>query len=352
MAKRIRIVFSDTNEACVNSLVERFDRELGDKYEKDVITSKEYLEKFLMTPKSIDILIIDENMYDAASLRRMSVANVVLLSESTDTSMNGVAGENVVAKVCKYQRMKDIYDTIIAASNVNISDNDSGAKVIMMYSPIGGIGKTLCSVSLCAKLVAYKERPFFISCETSQSFSAFLNNETFAPAGAERVIKDPSRILNEGRAVIGSEQFDYLKPLECCPSAINLTGETYVSLMSAIRESGRYSHIIIDAASDFTRDTAMLMSFCDKVVVFTGQDQLAAIKVKRMMDNAVFDNRKFVFVCNKFDENQQDYSISGINDGYTISARINRFSSNVGIHDAVNSMLEQKGLTELMRIIR
>ena len=89
----LSIVLCDEDERYLVPLELKFTEEFGEKAEIIVITDKEYLKSFFSTPQNIDVLIINEDLYDE-EYEKQDISNVFLLSE-VDNSMQT---ENMILK--------------------------------------------------------------------------------------------------------------------------------------------------------------------------------------------------------------------------------------------------------------
>jgi Pyruvate/2-oxoacid:ferredoxin oxidoreductase gamma subunit len=134
----IKILMADTDDKYLMPLERKFIDGLEDKADLIVITDPGYLKQYFSTPQKLDILIINEELYDVA-LERHDIANVFILTEEEksprDTETN---------QIYKYTSVKEIYAEVINKSSAkNASfNNTEETRVLMIYSPIGGIGKT------------------------------------------------------------------------------------------------------------------------------------------------------------------------------------------------------------------
>ena len=105
----LSIVLCDEDERYLVPLELKFTEEFGEKAEIIVITDKEYLKSFFSTPQNIDVLIINEDLYDE-EYEKQDISNVFLLSE-VDNSMQT---ENMILKrIYKYTSVKQIYNDVV-----------------------------------------------------------------------------------------------------------------------------------------------------------------------------------------------------------------------------------------------
>ena len=168
----LSIVLCDEDERYLVPLELKFTEEFGEKAEIIVITDKEYLKSFFSTPQNIDVLIINEDLYDE-EYEKQDISNVFLLSE-VDNSMQT---ENMILKrIYKYTSVKQIYNDVVnnmsSETLKTIGDRENNeTEFIMVYSPSGGSGNTLVSMGIAGALSKCNKRVLFNSTDVLQGYN-------------------------------------------------------------------------------------------------------------------------------------------------------------------------------------
>lgn len=288
----VSIMLIDEDESYINPVEKKFIKELGEKAIINIITDRNYMLQYFQTPRHIDILIINKNMY-FTQLEKHDIANMFFLSE-TDT--------NAVRNIFKYISVKYIFDYVInnlRTETKNMIDVSIKTHVIMFYSPMGGCGTTYVS-NIAAKLIARDKKVLYISTEPMQSFAAETGcvkymSDTFEHA----LLSNDHSLIDAMDKELFSSGCDYLAPIHLRIADKVIPLSNYIGFIDRIKNEKNYDYIILDTSSDFNEEKCRLMNFADKVVILTRQDKIAAFKLDSLMSNVDLSNRqKFVIACN------------------------------------------------------
>lgn len=165
----ISIAIVDKNREYLDRLVE-----VLQEYKEltvSMFTSAERLEQVLQT-KKIDIVLFDPDVSEEKiSLKGCGMGICLYSDEAKNTALYAVEH-----KVLKYQRVSMIYKEILKlyAGEANISFDLGGSKntrVLAVYSPIGGSGKTTVSLAMASKLASYGKNVLYLNLEQLNSSS-------------------------------------------------------------------------------------------------------------------------------------------------------------------------------------
>lgn len=308
----LTVVLCDEDERYLVPLELKIAEEFGDKVELIAITEKEYLKFYFSTPQDIDVLIINEALYEE-EYEKHNINNVFLLTEE-DEAMN--TEDISLKKIYKYTSIKQIFNDIISnmssktIKNISSKEKDE-TQFIMVYSPSGGTGNTVVSMGIAAALSKCNKKVLFISTESIQSFNYYLKNKAYLSNDFARELQSHGEnLLGSLRKSVNKEIFDYLLPFEKSTNSYNVTLDNYIYLLDALRYSEDYDFVVLDTSSQFSNNKTKLMSLCHKVIMVSMQSEDAAVKLSRMMDNIdCSDRNKFIFICNKYNENKVNYLI-------------------------------------------
>ncbi len=289
----------------------------------EIITTKRYLEKYFSSPKSIDILIINEELY-TKDIDRHDIKNKFILVEEESNEENGIFKYTSVVDICNYivQNIKS------SSSNLPIEKKDT--QIIVVYSPIGGSGKTTFSVGMSLALANNKD-VMYISTEVLQTFKFLIDeNETASVRLEKSMLKQDCNILDNLSDSISNKVFDYIKPFNSSTSSLGITLENFMHLICNIKELNIYDYLIVDTSSELDYEKCLLMSIANKVVVVANQDKLSINKIDDMLNNIdCSDDNKFEFVCTKFIQENENYLINDtIKDKHMVRHYINYIKEN------------------------
>lgn len=320
----IKIVMADLDEKYLMPLERKFIDEFGDSAEINVITDEAYLQEFFSEPRSLETLIINENLYNR-SLERHDINNVYILSEQMPEESTTEALS--IDRIYKYTSVKEIYSKVANSSSVKsvmTSKNTKETITIMVYSPIGGIGKTTMAAGLSAAIAKNYKKVLYLSTDNIQAFGHLFSSDSYLPANVERQFFQSNEQIYQGiKGYIQTEVFDYIPPFRMALSSLNITMNEYIHMIQSVKETNEYDYIIVDTVSDFFGGISKLMSVADKVLVVTGQDDYSVYKLERLLNNIdTSDKNKFCFVCNKYDSDSTNFLVSN---KYENVCRVNEY---------------------------
>lgn len=343
----IKIIMADTDEKYLMPLERKFIDGLEDKVELIVITDPNYLKIFFTNPQKLDILIINEELYDT-DLERHNIANIFILTEQDPFDNN--TRDLDTNRIYKYTSVKEIYNEIINKSSTRSVplNNIEETKILMMYSPIGGIGKTSISVALCEAITKYHKKVLFVGIDSLQTFGSVIEGLPSMENGVEKLMIEKSEYIYEiMKSKIIARTFDVLPPFHLSLPSLNVKGEDYVNLINGIKGTKDYDYIIIDGASDFTEGISRLMGFANHTIVIAGQDKIATHKLDCLLRNIdCSDHDRFIFVCNKYRSEKANYLDS---DHFTNLCKISEYIDCCPdrIDSEINFLLNNKSIQKL-----
>lgn len=299
-----QIVIADCDEKYLLTLERLFIQEYKFTAEINLISDTKVLKEFFMQPQKIDILLINENLYDDTFIRH----NVSYLFVLTEETFESAENSN---KLYKYIGGKNLMDNVINKSGISHETNlhSDIATVVMAFSPVGGVGQTTLSVGVCTAMARNFRRTLFISIESLQTFGYLLEDKQKLQAGTEKTLQQKSKYAYEKvKPMIISQLYDILPPFPVSLASLGISQEHFIHLIDLIKSSGDYDYIIVDAGRDFTPGTTSLMSMADRIMIVGTQKEDDTYRVNCLLENIdCSDVNRFVMVCNKYDKEEKDY---------------------------------------------
>lgn len=299
---KIRVVLADTDEKYLMPLEKKFIDTFGDSAEINVITDLGYLTTYFSTPQNLDILVINEELYNS-SFERHNIGNIFILSEqpADDTS----TGNLCTNRIYKYTSVKEIFNEVVnnnTTSSIRSLKAQAQTKTIMIYSPVGGAGTTTVACGLSAVLAKNYKRVLFIGSDNLQSFGYLFADQKPLPGDVEKPMATSNEYIYEMiKPHIRREMFDYIPQFARSLSSLNIKLSNLTYLIDCIKASKNYDFIIVDTMSDMTEDVSKTMSYADNIITVLAQDHVSTYKLERLLQNIdCSDNSKFLFVCNKY----------------------------------------------------
>lgn len=296
------IVIVDTDEMYIAALEYRLLESWHEFMEISVITDLKYFSRYFSQSHRIDILIINEQLYND-TVQKQNCDYVFLLREDDDKNSENIrtANDSVSQVLQKYSDIREIMASIMRITH--LTDNKrhiERTQMYMVYSPIGGCGKTICALGLCMALSEYGRKVLYINAESIQNFNYYLKDQRYADASLGYTLgKNNIDLQREIYSEIGSEQFDFLRPLEWTLVSYQLTEQNFFNLAEQISNARIYDDIVVEASTEFSFSKAQWMGKIDKVLLIAQQSQLAVKKITDFLKNVSCSKEQFLIVCNR-----------------------------------------------------
>lgn len=317
-----RIIIADIDLNYIIPLQLKFAEEFIDKIDLEIITDEKYFIDLFLTPQKADVLVVSDSLYNM-DICRHNISNIFLLTESSEECKT----ENLsVTKIFKYTSLKSIFNEIISKSSSfsNNTENVKETKVIVMYSPIGGAGKTTMALGLSGCLTSHFKKVLYINAEHINSFQEYLANKSTLPdIISTQLSTDNKDIYKDIKHYIRNEGFDYLPPLRVSISSLGIKYSIFKHLIECVKKAKEYDFIVLDIESAFTDESVEIFEIADKIILITMQDKASVFKMQMFLNNVnCNDDEKYMFICNKFNKNESN-EIININKNIIISQYIN-----------------------------
>ena len=301
----VHLMLADKDRGYLVPLVRKFIDGIGINADIEAATDQAYLESFFETPKSLDILVIQEEMY-RDEFSRHNIGDIFLLTENEDDAPPAAAH-----RIYKYTDADTVYKQVVN----NLSGTTSASirrqgetRIIYVYSPSGGSGKTTVAAGICRVLSECRQRTLFVGMDALQSFGWIMDEEETLPGGVERqLISNSGFVYNMVKPYLKEQGFFVLPPFSRILSSLNIREESYVQLLETTVVSRDFDYIVVDGTSGFSLTTSKLMGMSQYVLILATQDGVSGYKTERLLENLdLSDRRRFVFACNKYEKDKPD----------------------------------------------
>lgn len=302
-----KIVLADPDPSYLATLERVFVREYRFTAEIVLLPSEDALKRFFAEPKTIDILLINETQYDQSFVRH-NVGHLFILTEEEPNAETG--GELFNHMMYKYVNGKTIIDSVISRSGISHATNlHSGvARILMVFSPVGGVGQTTLSVGFCTLISRNFRRALYIGTDDLQTFGYILKTGQYLQEGTEKTLQQKSKYAYEKiKPMLATELFDIVPPFPAALTSLGVTQDHMMFLIEQIKHSGDYDYIVIDGGKDFSNSTTKMMAMADQVLLVTAQDENSMYKMHCLLDSIdCSDSNRFAMVCNKYSEDAEN----------------------------------------------
>ena len=322
--------------------------------EHDIITisSREYLKQFFSDPQTADALVISEDMF-SPDIEKHNITHIFTLTESVvESGTERLDGRRMSKYTTSIPEMYNIITGILKTANTGSKTEAAATGVVMVYSPVGGIGATSVAVGLSASLYKNYKRVLFLSIEGLQTFGSFFSGEYFLDCWQNNMFKaEREEAIVSLKEMVRNELCDYLPPYNSPLPSIPLEADDFIHLINAIRSTKSYEYVVIDCGSEFTKDVSTLMGVADKAVIVYGSDERSENKLNCLLNSINYSDRsKFVFLHNRYRQGEETcfldqkflkskYSVGYIGFSYQFPTKINDFLGYKGFQELTNAIL-------------
>lgn len=302
------IVIADPDIEYIKSYEEDLVTQFCDRASIQIITEAEYLENYFRLHRDIDVLLIAREFY-GTYLKEHNISHMMLINEKKNVeSGNGNSQFNIL----KYRPKEEILSFVenglssekeqIEFSELEVTEEKAKTKVISVYSPIGGSGKSLVSIALAKKLKKLGENVLVIGCDDLQSFGIFLDTrENADPELALRLQEISEDTYWSVLKNIYMGEVACLLPFEKPLSALGIYSEQLFDLINLLKEKKDFSYIVLDIGSGFNKEVQTLISISD-ICVFIAESKMSSCRMmeKFMMNMDLLSIQKSYTIANQF----------------------------------------------------
>lgn len=295
---RCKLLFADTDLSFLEPIELLLLREHSASVSLELVTDPEYLARAFREPQRLDMLVINERLW-REEFRRQDIRQVIFLCENAGSPART---ENGDIRLYKYTSARDIFSAISVMLRRWTEPGDAQeARVIAVYSPQGGSGKTTVAAGICAELAGMGCRVLFVETESLQSTSGIVPESPFASDAFVRQLRAGAVSPETLRANIGTAAFDYVLPMQYAMTSYG-AGEAGCAAVVQTARQMRYDYIVADCSSDFNEAKTSLMKMAQYVVLPFVPTRSGVSKYSRFLCcvNAA-DREKFLFVRNMDD---------------------------------------------------
>lgn len=286
---RMTVVIADTEEDFTVSLAEYLASVYGKKFRICAFTRRDQLETYLSGNGRADLLLVNPDMYAGLAPTNKAV-QTVLLSET-----KGEAASAGMRSIFKYQHRGMLLNEILDALSEGIPafgyiPGRKKTRMIAVYSPAGGAGKTAIAVACSALCSQNGLSTFYLGMESLPS-APFTPDQLMEQSMSGRSL---SRVLYQIREktcnlplVLESCRYkdertgvEYFAPPESPLDMEEMKPEETLELIRHFRALGRYDMVFIDMDSVFSSKTMALLEECDEIFMVVTKDASCIDKAK------------------------------------------------------------------------
>ena len=248
-------------------------------------------------------------------------------------------------KVLKYQRVSNIYKCILkeyadkAGYSVELG-NRINTKLIGVYSPIGGAGKTTVALALTCRLKLIGNTALFLSTEQMESASLVNEHEEEGIAALVEAVGNENVNFKVKLAAIsrhGLDDIDYLAGFIKLVDYEAVTEEEIREVLRLIKRESDYQYVVIDMDTNLDRVNKTVFEEVDQILLVEKPGEIPNCKMDIFMKQVLAQEQKNkLLLLHNFAENN---SVYGKEQGIPVIGKIHNYGnlSFKNIIHAVNS---------------
>ncbi|MCR5676210.1 MAG: hypothetical protein K6G16_10930 [Lachnospiraceae bacterium] len=273
--KRIKIAVADENRAYLDRLIQAFEQYPD--FEVSSFGSGDRLEKAL-DEKRYDIVLSDP-----AFLPIKTGARTVQILLSDDRS--GITADlEDLPRIEKFQRCDKIQRAIleIYAACSPESSHEGKAQLVLVFSPIGGSGKTTVALGIAARIAAQGNRVLYQNFEEIPSCQAYLpdrEGKGISDLLAELDENLDFSLLIQSMIQNRSENLFYFNTFRTPNDFLAMTDKDTASLFETLQGCGLFDVVVIDAGCSISSKNAALFDLADRIIVVACPGETATAKL-------------------------------------------------------------------------
>ncbi len=283
---KIHLVLVDKEKDYLEAVTNYILSNHSNRFKVSSFSKMSYFKEFMgQNHKTIDVLLIDESMYDV-SLNNNGIGTVLQLYSVMTKEKN-----DDLHMVYKYQSGNEIIKDIIKAlsqdydNEVCIHPYGKKTKFVAVYSPKGGVGKTSTAVVgsiLCSNMggkilylnfESYQSTPLFFDCNEEENLSEVFYH-----------VKNRSKNLSlkiEGVISVDSQsKVNYFSPPESIIDINEFTEEEVNIFLKEIKHINKYDYVFVDMSSSLDMKNISILSKSDQIILVITPDVLSILKTR------------------------------------------------------------------------
>ncbi len=286
----------DRDYGYIRQLESEMIRRFGSRVGIHIITDPAYLETYLRTPRNLDLLLVESELYDTY-LQQYPIRHVKILPQKGEETFSPQEREEI------FRQLEDwLAEETPRLLERPIPQEKPEPKVIAVYSPIGGCGKSLVTLALGRKLRKLDQTVLVVGCDSLQSFSVFLHTEKYADPHLAEKLKKPDEdsywtILQN----IDQEEVSYLLPFEKAMPSLGVGTEELKTLLGLLREKKDFAYVLLDLGTNLDEQTLALMEESDAYILLAEAGEISNKKLKRLQNNlSLLPNKQCFMISNQY----------------------------------------------------
>lgn len=272
---------ADSEALYVRAFMEYVNLKKSHLFQVRMCTEKEHLERML-AEEEIEILLISAGWHEAYRHLIQDKCVIFLSEGSLPESLR------TYPAVYKYQSVENILREVMYyySEQENGTEYFTGIRrdnrVIGVYSPVGGIGKTTFALTL-GQILAENQNVLYLNLEECSGFKGFLGKSHWNLSDLIYYLRQKNKapfFYRLNSMVQKLDRMDYIPPCESYTDFQQITMEEWQQLLYLIRTQGSYDSVILDMGNVSGHETELLRE-CDGIYVPVRPDIISQSKISQ-----------------------------------------------------------------------
>ena len=321
--KQFHLVIADTAQQFLPYTEEEVIRRYADLMNVQLLTKEEAVGAFFEAKPSVNVLVADRKVC-GEYLQEQNVRHILILPQGSgeenaaeeaaeDAAAESPETEEVlpanaeelaegmpVAEI--FLRIEELLQEDGILQKEVREEEHRNTRVIAVYSPIGGCGKSLVSYALAKKLRKLDQKVLLVACDPTQSAGVYFPSGMYAKEIlAEKLIHPDGETYWTILQNIEQSEISYLLPFEKNLTTLGIGMQQWEVLLTVLCEKRDFDYIILDAGTHLGRHSASLLSKADFLILLTEANMIANRKMQKLLqDSELLPKCECFLVANEY----------------------------------------------------
>lgn len=270
---KIKLLVASLDESYVNHLTDVLSETYFEEFEVSVCKSLASLQQ---TQKKYDVLLTDEEFANSISCENYKVVFKFYDNFEGEASENG---DKLVMH--KYQRISKIVSKILSSCadfyGNSVKLNDNKANVTVVWSPIGGSGKTTVALAYAMRKSLESKSPLYLSLEKFSSVSTYFDSSNSSISSVfQRMNSNLDVVIKSAKQVDSSTSIAYFGEPQNYDDMNQIESEDLEKIIDACKLNCQ--ELVVDLTSECDEKTYAVMEKADKILVVTNTNENVKLK--------------------------------------------------------------------------
>ncbi len=266
----INIIIADSDSRYLRRLVNNL-MEINKQINISSFSEKGSFIKYLTEKNNhFHILLFSEDMYSEEIDRHRIDLKMVLAD-------GNVSFDGKYKALNKYRRAEELLNEVLVeysdktGSVENLSATENGTRVIGVYSPVGGSGKTTLALMTAMALSSAGRKVLYLNFEGVSSVGEIFKGIS-THSMSEVFLAAKTKKANVGLKVIQCREthydtgIDFINAPECAAEYSEMTSKELKRIAEETKAIGQYDDIVVDMNSGYNDDIFEVLNVCQVIL--------------------------------------------------------------------------------------